>query len=183
MSKRLYCGNLPYAATADDVRALFVELGMTVTDVHVVMDRETGRSRGFAFVEVSTEEEAAAAIRGLDGKTYSGRPLTVKEAREREPRLGGFGGPRPGGRQQGGFRGGPPRGPMGRQGEFGGGRERPPSGPAYPLPEFEPPAPPPALDYAPADDGDYRDRSDRGRRGRDRRGGRRKGEDFGGEGW
>lgn len=195
MGKRLYCGNLPYSATADDVKAIFGEGGRTVTDVHIVMDRETGRSRGFAFVEVSSDEEAVAAIREVDGKMYSGRALTVKEAREREsrpsgPRPGGFGGPRP--------NGGPSRGPSGSPGGFGGaggrsggsggfGGPRPPRGPAYPPPpDYAPPLPPPpvpVVEYTPPDDGDYRDRSDRGKRGRDRRGGRRRGDDFGGEGW
>ncbi|HWV38220.1 MAG TPA: hypothetical protein VN033_07045 [Vulgatibacter sp.] len=191
MGKRLYCGNLPYSATADEVRALFTESG-TVTDVHIVMDRETGRSRGFAFVELATEEQAAQAIKEIDGRVHAGRPLTVKEAREREFRPGGYGGPRPGGgfRDRGGPGGGGfrDRGPgSGRPGGLGGGGYGARRGPSYPPPppppEFDPPMPMVQTDYAPPDDVDYRDRSDRGKRGRDRRGGRRKGDDFGNEGW
>lgn len=132
MGKRLYCGNLPFSATADDVRAVFEEGGRTVTDVHIVTDRETGRSRGFAFVELATEEQAEEAIRAADGRMLGGRPLAVKEARERTPRPGGgFGegprGPRPGGRP--GFRGGPggpavERRPAGFGGDRGYGGER-----------------------------------------------------------
>ncbi len=187
MGKRLYCGNLPYTATTDEVKALFTESGKTVTDVHIVMDRETGRSRGFAFVELATDEEAAKAIQEIDGKMHAGRALTVKEAREREARPGGFGGgPRPGG--GGGFGGPRPGGGGGHRGGAPGGRPpRPPSYAPPPPPEYSPPLPPApsaaAGEYRPPDDGDYRDRSDRGKRGRDRRGGRRKGEDFGGEGW
>jgi len=118
MGKRLYCGNLPFSATADEVKAIFAEDGRTVTDVHIVTDRETGRSRGFAFVELASEQEAESALRAVDGRIFAGRPLAVKEARERAPRPGfggpggdrGFGGPRgprPGGRP--GFGG--PRGP------------------------------------------------------------------------
>ncbi|WP_082342970.1 RNA-binding protein [Vulgatibacter incomptus] len=136
MGKRLYCGNLPYSATADEVKALFTESGRTVTDVHIVMDRETGRSRGFAFVELGTDEEASQAIREVDGKMHAGRALTVKEARERDPRPsggmggrpgGGFGGPRPGGGGFGGPRpgGGGFGGPRPGGGGFGGPRPGP----------------------------------------------------------
>lgn len=201
MGKRLYCGNLPYSATADEVRALFTESGSTVTDVHIVMDRETGRSRGFAFVELETDEQAVKAIKDIDGRMHAGRPLTVKEAREREPRTGGFGGggPRPGGGFGGGGGGGPrpgggfggrgpggPGGPGGGRpgGGYGGAPRRGASFAPPPPPEvFEAPKPVQTDEYRPPDDGDYRDRGDRGKRGRDRRGGRRKGDDFGGEGW
>lgn len=120
MGKRLYCGNLPFSITADDVRAVFAEGGRTVTDVHIVTDRETGRSRGFAFVELGTDKEAEDALRAVDGRMLAGRPLAVKEARDREPRPagGGFGGPRPGG----------PGGPGG----FGGPRGPRPGGPGAP---------------------------------------------------
>jgi RNA recognition motif-containing protein len=94
MSKRIYCGNLSFQATPEDLRALFEAHG-TVTDVHMVMDRETGRPRGFAFVEMESEEQARAAIKALDGKPSGGRNLKVNEAKEREERgtsRGGYGG-------------------------------------------------------------------------------------------
>jgi RNA recognition motif-containing protein len=88
MSKRIYCGNLTFQATEDDVRTLFTPFG-EVTDVHVVMDRETGRSRGFAFAEMATPDQAKAAIAALDGKAHEGRNLKVSEAQAREERGGG----------------------------------------------------------------------------------------------
>ncbi len=100
MGKRIYCGNLSFQSSQDDLRALFTAHG-EVTDVHVVMDRETGRSRGFAFVEMATEEQAKAAIKALDGQSVGGRNLKVNEAQAREERGGGGGG---GGR--GGYGGG-----------------------------------------------------------------------------
>ncbi|MFO7156973.1 MAG: RNA-binding protein [Pseudomonadota bacterium] len=109
MGKRLYCGNLPYSATEEEVREIFSEGGRTVVDIHIVLDRDTGRPRGFAFVEMSTDEEAAQAIEELDGRIFQGRALGVKEARERQPRGpggGGFRGPRPPHRERGSFRGG-----------------------------------------------------------------------------
>jgi RNA recognition motif-containing protein len=99
MNTRLYVGNLSFNTTADGVRTAFQQFG-TVSDVHLVTDRETGRSRGFAFVTMGTVEEAAKAIEGMDGKTLDGRPLRVNEAEQRQQRGGGGGG---GG---GGFRGG-----------------------------------------------------------------------------
>lgn len=180
MGKRLYCGNLPYSATADEVKAIFSEGGRTVVDIHLVTDRETGRPRGFAFVELQTDEEAEEAIRALDGRLVGGRPLAVKEARERPPRGPGGGGP---------WRSGPPR--EHRRGGFGrGGAAGPPFDPYAPghVPE-DLGAPPRAMsfdepaEYGPPDDVDYRDRSDRGRRGRDRRGGRRRQHDFDPGGW
>jgi len=86
MAKRLYVGNLPYQTTEAQLRNLFEQDGAQVADVKVVLDRETGRPRGFAFVELSTDAQAAAAIDGLHGKEFGGRPLTVSEARERQPR-------------------------------------------------------------------------------------------------
>jgi RNA recognition motif-containing protein len=88
MGKKLYVGNLPFAATGDDLSTLFGEYG-TVTDAQVVMDRETGRSRGFAFVEMS--DGADQAIASLNGAQFKDRTLTVNEARPREdrPRSGG----------------------------------------------------------------------------------------------
>ncbi|HEY3805778.1 MAG TPA: RNA-binding protein [Kofleriaceae bacterium] len=97
MNTRLYVGNLSFNTTAEGVRAAFTQFG-TVSDVHLVSDRETGRSRGFAFVTMGTTEEAAKAIEGMDGKTLDGRPLRVNEAEQRQQRGGGGGG--------GGFRGG-----------------------------------------------------------------------------
>ncbi|MBL9089045.1 MAG: RNA-binding protein [Planctomycetia bacterium] len=115
MGKRIYCGNLSFKATEDDVRQLFSAHG-EVTDVHIVMDRETGRSRGFAFVEMATDEAAKAAISALDGQRVQDRPLKVNEAQPREQRGGGGGGY--GGGGGGGYGGG--RG--GGGGGYGGGR-------------------------------------------------------------
>ena len=89
MSKRLYVGNLAFAATSDDLRELFSEYG-GVTSADVVTDRETGRSRGFGFVEMA--EGAEAAIDALNGQDLQGRTLTVNEAKPREQRRGSGGG-------------------------------------------------------------------------------------------
>jgi RNA recognition motif-containing protein len=91
MSNRLYVGNLSFNATSDSVRAAFAELG-EVTDVHVVMDRETGRSRGFAFVTMSSDQQAQSAIQSMNGALLDGRPLRVNEAEARPQRSGGGGG-------------------------------------------------------------------------------------------
>ena len=91
MGKRLYVGNLPYQADEAQLRTLFEQDGRQVEEVKIVTDRDTGRSRGFAFVELATEEQARAAAEALDGKPYGGRPLTVTEARERAPASGGRG--------------------------------------------------------------------------------------------
>jgi RNA recognition motif-containing protein len=96
MSKRLYVGNLSYGTTEVDLRELFGQSG-TVTDAKVVMDRETGRPRGFAFVEMSTDAEANNAIAALDGRELDGRTLKVNEAQERTGGGGGGGGARAGG--------------------------------------------------------------------------------------
>jgi len=85
MGKRLYVGNIPYQTTEAQLRALFEEGGGQVQEVKIVIDRETGRPRGFAFVEMSTDEQAEAAVGTLNGKSFGGRPLTVSEARERAP--------------------------------------------------------------------------------------------------
>jgi RNA recognition motif-containing protein len=111
MNTRLYVGNLSFHTTADGVRTAFQEFG-TVSDVHLVSDRETGRSRGFAFVTMGSPEEAAKAIEGMDGRTLDGRPLRVNEAEQRQQRGGGGGG--------GGFRGGG-GGFRGGGGGYGGG--------------------------------------------------------------
>lgn len=110
MGNRLYVGNLSFNTSAETLRECFSELG-EVTDVHIVSDRETGRSRGFAFVTMGTSEAAANAISQMDGATLDGRALRVNEAEERTGGGGGGGGR--GGR--GGFGGG------GGGGGFGGG--------------------------------------------------------------
>ena len=95
MNKKLYIGNLPYSATAEEIRALFEQVG-EITDVAVISDRETGRSKGFGFVEMATEDLAQEAIRRFNGYSMNNRPLTVNEARPREERpprrdTGGYG--------------------------------------------------------------------------------------------
>src|SRR3954464_14261462 len=123
---KLYVGNLNYNTTENSLREAFGANGREVTSVSIIMDRETGRSRGFAFVEMATPEGAQAALQELDGQELDGRMLRINEAREREAR--GPGGPRPpggggyaGGGGGGGY-GGPPR-PAG-----GGGYGGPPAG-------------------------------------------------------
>ncbi|MEO1008639.1 MAG: RNA-binding protein [Planctomycetota bacterium] len=111
---KIYVGNFPYSTTEDDLRDLFAPFG-DVASVAIIMDRETGRPRGFGFVEMSDDQAANAAIEALNGKDYGGRPLNVNEARP--PAHGGGGGGGGGGR--GGFGGG--RG-GGGGGGFGGGR-------------------------------------------------------------
>jgi RNA recognition motif-containing protein len=96
MSNRLYVGNLPFSATAETLRAAFAPSG-EVTDVHVVNDRETGRSRGFGFVTMGNAHEAAKAIAAMNGTTLDGRELRVNEAEERPQHGGGGGGFRNGG--------------------------------------------------------------------------------------
>jgi RNA recognition motif-containing protein len=95
MSAKLYVGNLTFQTSSDDLRDLFSKTG-TVESANVVEDRETGRSRGFGFVEMSTADEAKTAIDQLNGTDYEGRNLTVNEAKPREDR-GGGGGNRGGG--------------------------------------------------------------------------------------
>lgn len=104
MSKRLYVGNLPYSVTESGLQELFATVG-EVTSVAVITDRETGRSKGFAFVEMSTEEQAKQAIARINGKVVGERTITVAEAREQTPRSGGLGGRRGGGRDRGFRRG------------------------------------------------------------------------------
>ena len=105
MSKKLYVGNLAFQTTNQDLQQLFAQAG-TVESASVIEDRDTGQSKGFAFVEMSTEEEAAAAIEQFNGKAVAGRALKVNEARPRENRSGGggrgFGGNRGGGFGRGG---------------------------------------------------------------------------------
>ncbi|HZJ17674.1 MAG TPA: RNA-binding protein [Chthoniobacteraceae bacterium] len=103
MSNKLYVGNLSFDATENDLQDLFAEAG-TVTEAGLVQDKFTGKSRGFAFVTMSTDQEAQEAVNRFHGKALHGRPLTVNEARPREDRSGG--GPRGssgGGERQGGY--------------------------------------------------------------------------------
>ena len=90
MGKKLYCGNLSYNTTSSDLDQIFGEFG-TVKSADVIMDRDTGRSKGFGFVEMNSDQEAMAAIEGVNGKEHDGRTLTVNEARPREERGGGGG--------------------------------------------------------------------------------------------
>ena len=108
MSCKLYVGNLPYETTETDLEGLFTQAG-TVSTVSVMRDRETGRARGFAFVEMASEAEAQAAIAKLNEQPFGGRTLTVNEARPQPARTGGgFGGGR-GGSGGGGQRRSEPR--------------------------------------------------------------------------
>ena len=107
MGKRLYVGNLPYTISDSELQQLFEQHG-SVTSAQVVMDRDTGRSKGFGFVEMGTDAEAQAAITALHGAEFGGRTLTVNEAKPREDRGGGGG--------RGGYGGG--------RGGSGGGRDR-----------------------------------------------------------
>ncbi len=100
MAKRLYVGNLKYTVTSEELQELFEQYG-SVSSAQVLSDRETGRSRGFGFVEMVNDDEALAAIESLDGQDHDGRRLTVNEARPRT--TGGGGG---GGGSGGGYRGG-----------------------------------------------------------------------------
>ena len=91
MSTKLYVGNLSFDITENDLRDMMAQHG-PVNEVNVIMDKETGRARGFAFVTMNTAEAATAAIAALNGKDYQGRALTVNEARPREERPAGGGG-------------------------------------------------------------------------------------------
>ncbi len=110
MGKKLYVGNLSYGTTQADLEGLFGAHG-TVESANIINDRETGRSKGFGFVEMSSDDEAKAAISELDGQDCDGRALKVNEAKPREPRRGGGGG--------GGYGGG-----GGGRGGYGGGGNR-----------------------------------------------------------
>jgi RNA recognition motif-containing protein len=112
MGKKLFVGNLNFKTNDDDLRTLFSQAG-TCESATVMMDRATGRSRGFGFVEMSSDEEAVKAVQQFNGYDFQGRNLNVNEARERTP-----GGPRPGGYAGGGYAGG---GGGGRGGYAGGG--------------------------------------------------------------
>ena len=106
MAKKLYVGNLPYSVSDSDLQAMFAPFG-TVESAQVIVDRDTGRSKGFGFVEMSSPQEGQAAIEGLHDKDVGGRKLVVNEARPREERGGGGGRGGDGGRGgRGGFGGG-----------------------------------------------------------------------------
>jgi len=91
MGTRLYVGNLPFSADEEQIRDLFAQGNRKVTEVKLITDRDTGRARGFGFVEMGSQEDADSAVRELNGANFGGRPLTVNEARERP---GGGGGGR-----------------------------------------------------------------------------------------
>jgi cold-inducible RNA-binding protein len=100
MGKKLYVGNLSYSVNDQSLNQAFSDFG-TVSSAKVMMDRDSGRSKGFGFVEMSSDAEAQAAIGGMNGKSVDGRDMVVNEARPMEPRTGGFGGGG-GGRREGG---------------------------------------------------------------------------------
>jgi RNA recognition motif-containing protein len=125
MAKRLYVGNLAYTVTSEDLQELFEQYG-SVRSAQVLSDRETGRSRGFGFIEMDDDGEAETAIESLDGQEHQGRRLTVNEAKPRTPGGGGGGGGYGGGRGgyggeggRGGYAGGD-RGGQGDRGGYGG---------------------------------------------------------------
>jgi len=131
MGTRLYVGNLSYNVTEPELREVFAESGRNVVEVKIVMDRDTGRPRGFAFVEMGSDDDASQAIQSLSGREVQGRAINVSEARERTPRSGGGGfgggggysggrGGGGGGYGEGGGRGG--YGEGGGRGGRGGGR-------------------------------------------------------------
>ena len=101
MGTRLYVGNLPYDTDEAQLRALFSEGGRQVAEIKIITDRDTGRPRGFGFVEMASQADADSAVNALNGRDFGGRALTVNEAREQAPRRsgggGGAGGPRRGG--------------------------------------------------------------------------------------
>jgi RNA recognition motif-containing protein len=118
MGKKLYVGNLAYGISDSDLEQLFAQYG-TVQSAQVIMDRDTGRSKGFGFVEMANDQEAQAAINGLNGQESQGRALTVNEARPKESGGGGGGGGRGYGGGGGGYGGG--GGKRGGGGGYGGG--------------------------------------------------------------
>ena len=123
MSRKLFVGNLPYSVTSERLQEAFSQFG-TVTTSKVIVDRETGRSRGFAFLEMETDDQGASAMQAMNGALLDGRSIAVREAVERQPGGGGGGGGGfgggggGGGRDGGGFR---PRGPRPPYGGGGGG--------------------------------------------------------------
>jgi RNA recognition motif-containing protein len=126
MGKKLYVGNLSYSTTESSLTDWFSQVG-TVESARLITDRDSGRSKGFGFVEMSSDEEAEKAISEFNGKEVDGRALTVNEARPQEPRSGGFGGGGGGGGRGGfggGGRSGGGRGGFGSGGRGGGGGGR-----------------------------------------------------------
>ena len=122
MGNKLYVGNLPYTVRDEDLQQAFGEFG-AVSSAKVMMERDTGRSKGFGFVEMGSDAEAQAAISGMNGQSLGGRSITVNEARPMEarpPRTGGFGG----GGGGGGYGGGGGGGRSGGGGGYGGGGDR-----------------------------------------------------------
>jgi len=122
MGSKLYVGNLSYNVSSSDLEQLFSQHG-SVQSAEVIADRDTGRSKGFGFVQMGTDEEAQAAIAALNGQDHDGRALTVNEAKPKEdrPRGGGGGGYGGGGGGRGGYGGGGGGGGGGRRGGGGGG--------------------------------------------------------------
>src|ERR1700716_4340318 len=118
MSRKLFVGNLPYSVTSERLQEAFSQFG-TVSSSKVIVDRETGRSRGFAFLEMETDDQGAAAMQAMNGALLDGRSIAVREAVERQPGGGGDGG---------GFR---PRGPRPPYGGGGGGGDRGGGGGGY----------------------------------------------------
>ncbi len=174
MGTKLYVGNLNYNTTEDMLKEAFSANGREVASVSIIMDRETGRSRGFAFVEMATAEGAQQALQELDGADLDGRTLRINEARERDARgPRSFGGPRSGGPgPSGGYAGGGGYQGQPSGGGFGGG---PPSGgaprgfsggPPPPGRNFGPPAAPGGARRKEKERG--RDDDDRGKKGRRR---------------
>ncbi|MCO5115948.1 MAG: RNA-binding protein [Burkholderiaceae bacterium] len=131
MGNKLYVGNLPYSVRDQDLEQAFGQFG-AVTSAKVMMERDTGRSKGFGFVEMGSDDEAQAAINGMNGQPLGGRNVVVNEARPMEPRPprsggGGYGGGGYGGGGGGGYGGGRREGGYGgggapREGGYGGGR-------------------------------------------------------------
>ena len=117
MGNKLYVGNLAYSVRDESLHQAFSQFG-TVTSAKVMMDRDTGRSKGFGFVEMGSDAEAQSAINGMNGQALEGRAIVVNEARPREERPGGFGG---GGGSRGGYGGGGGGGGGGRSPYGGGG--------------------------------------------------------------
>ncbi len=148
INTKMYVGNLSFDATELDIRELFSQFG-DVTEVAVIMDRDSGRPRGFCFVSMGSREGMEAAIKELDGKEWMGRPLAVNEARPREERPAYGGGGGGGGRGRGGYGGGGGGGGRGGYGGGGGG----------------------GAGYGGGGGGRGRDRGDRGGRGGDYGGG------------
>jgi RNA recognition motif-containing protein len=121
MGRKIYVGNLSYGVTSSDLEQLFGQHGQ-VQSAEVISDRATGRSKGFGFVEMSSDDEATAAINALNGAEHEGRNLTVNEAKPKEPRSGGGYGGGGGGGGRGGYGGGGGGGGRGGYGGGGGGR-------------------------------------------------------------